>query len=148
MIDWVATRDAVADILRTKVNIVHGYPRLEIDNQFSRWRKLMSDTRRINAWTILRSNMSNRFGTCKQIYATTNVMLVGMLQHDDASASQDEFDALIDSVLEVFFEKFRLRENIDIQGPAQLLVEELRQVDSNPVHYCEITFQVQQTVQI
>ena len=146
MINWVHTRDEIAKLLREKVTIVHNFPRLEKDHHIGRWRKLMSDTKEINAWTILRSSMVNSFGTCQQIYTTTNVMLVGLLQHNDETASQDVFDNTIDTVLETFFKHHKLDDSIDIQGPAQLQLEELRQVADTPVHYCEVTIQVQQTV--
>lgn len=149
-IRWIEVRDALVVVLKEVPGVaqVHSFPRVEKDRHISRWRQLMSDTQRINAWTVLRTSAISRLGACKQVFLDTNALLVGILEHSDEGASQDEFDSIIDEVLLTFFKAFRLTKNIDYQGPAELQVSELRQVANTPIHYCEIAIQVHQTVNI
>ena len=146
--NWLRVRDEVRDLLKqvAGVTVVHGYPRLEKDMQITRWRSLLSDKRRINAWTILRVSTDPSFLTCNEVKVITNILLVGVLEHNDEAVTQDEFDETIDLVLETFYSNYRLLGSVDIQGPAVLQLEELRQVANTPVHYAEIAIQAQQRV--
>lgn len=149
---WTTVRDAIVKVFADVpgVAIVHSMPRLSSDKNANRWLTWMRDSKRINAWTVMRESVPAQFFTNMQIAANTNVLLIGMLQHHDETKSQDEFDEIVDQVLEAFWKTFHLHLEtvLDIQGPASLRIEELRQVGSIPVHYAEIALQVQQTINI
>ncbi len=149
---WTAIRDQISTTLKSVsvVSIVQPFPRLAPDKQTSKWLSWMRDRSRINAWTIFRESTKSVFGTCHQYYRDTNVLLIGMLQHNDENATADEFDELVDLVLEAFHKNIHLNlpGTVDIQGPADLLLEELRLVNNIAVHYAEIGFKVRQTLHI
>ncbi len=110
----------------------------------------MRDRSRINAWTIFRESTDTQFGTCREVFLATNVLLIGMLQHNDESSTQDEFDEILDLVLEAFYSNIHLNipGTVDIQGPANLRLEELRLVSNTAIHYAEIGLVVKQRVHI
>lgn len=147
---WTEVRDQIQTILLEVegVHIVHPYPRLARDRQPHKWLTWMRDHQRINAWTISREGVESSFLTCKEVQTFTRVVLVGMLQHDDETQTQDEFDNLVDTVLTKFYVNYRLNDRVDIQGPADLRLVELHQVGDQAVHYAEIVFSVQQRVRI
>lgn len=140
MIDWIAVRDGLANLLTEVpgVNIVHNFPRLQKDGHIGRTAKLMTDQKRINAWTVYRDSASAEYQTCQEILVTHDAVFIGFMEHNDEFSTQDEFDRLVDSILEKFNAHYRLDGAVEIQGPAQLTTEELRQYANTTVHYAEI----------
>jgi len=147
---WTAIRTAVTTLLSTVpgITVVHGYPRLPKDKQPTRWARLLGDTTGINSWTVVRTGNVPTFGTSHQIFLVTNILLVGLLQHNDEYISQDIFDEIVDNVLETFWKHHRLdgQVPIDIQGPATLTTEDIRLVSDTAVHYAEISLELRQTI--
>lgn len=147
---WTQIRDEMARLLGTVsgITVVHSYPRLARDRQPSRWIKWMRDRSRINAWTVFRESNTARYLTCNEVEVTDSAVLVGILEHDDERKTQDEFDNLLDAVLNVFYLNYRLDNKIDIQGPAIIRVEELRQVGEEAIHYAEISISAKYRVHV
>jgi hypothetical protein len=130
------------------VHIVHSFPRIEKTNQVARWKKFMTTTNRMDAWTILRTAAFTRYLTTCDVEVLHQVTVRGMLELNDEQASQDEFDATIDAIMLTLYPSVNLSGQATLQGPAQLAEEEIRIFADTVVHYAEITTVINQTVHV
>lgn len=147
--NWIANRDKLKLVIEaTGIQIVHAFPRLEGTNHVGRTKEFMLTDDRIHAWTILRSGAINRYSTMCEIEVLHQTTVRGMLQHSDENATQDEFDAEIDTIMTALYPQLSLGGNATLQGPAQLPIEEFRIFAETVVHYAEITTVVNQTVMV
>lgn len=149
-LDWKKIRDGLVEKLQAVpgVTIVHDFPKIEKDHNLGRQAKKNVDNRRFNAWTVLRSSCAGSYQTCQEIVYTHTAAFIGMLTYNQEESSQDEFDALLDTIIEAFNQDYRLGDVVEIQGPAQLIAEELRQYANTTVHYAEITIRAVQRTRI
>ena len=145
---WVAVRDAIKPIVESVsgVQIVHAFPRIEQKNHIARWKRFMTTTSRIDAWTILRTGGATRYITTCEVEMLHQVTIRGILELDDANSSQDEFDIRVDALMVKLYPAVSLDGNATLQGPAALPVEDIRIFADTVLHYAEITTVVNQTV--
>ena len=146
--NWVSIRNELkAELLSVPgIKIVHGFPRIVKDDTIVRWLKLMIDQSEINAWTILRESQQVEYLTGGDVFVGIDILLLGMLEHSESKNSQDVFDEVVDNVVEKFWKNFNLAGTVTIQGPAQIRLEELRQVADKVVHTAEVTIKARKRI--
>lgn len=148
--DWLSIRDAIKTIIEgvSGVKIVNAFPRIEARNHPGRWKQFFMTSSRIDAWTVLRTGafVTQQTGGCVQI--EHQVVIRGMLEHNDEKATQDEFDAKVDVIMLALYPNITLAGNATFQGPPNLTIEEIRQASETIIHYAEITTVVNQTITV
>ena len=150
--NWVAVRDGLKSVLEAipAIRIVHGFPRVDDQKHIARWRERFTpdDSPVINAWVIERGSIATAYRTGQAVTAETTVNIYGFYGHNDETASQDIFDAIVDDVMAALMKSFRLFETVEIQGPAQLIVEDIRVLAGTFVHYAQIETIARQCIDV
>lgn len=148
--NWIAIRDKIKPIVEgvSTVEIVHPFPRIETSNHVSRWKQFMQTSNRMDAWTILRTAAFTKYLTTCDIEVLHQVTVRGMLQLNDERATQDEFDINVDAIMLALYPAVNLSGQVTLQGPAQLVEEDIRIFADEVIHYAEITTVVNQTVHV
>jgi hypothetical protein len=131
------------------IGIVHNYQRYAND-----WNTILSLFRPtgkgvINGWMISRSNTPERIITLGQVDRAHSFLIRGFYSHDDVSASEIIFQALLDSVQAAFRKNLDLNGSCDNTSPEfgegsgmsglQIKTIDLRMFGSVLCHYCELT---------
>jgi len=126
------------------IGIVHEYDRI-VTESFELFKSLYTDpnTGKINGWTITRTS------TEENIYDSANneriytIVIKGFYQHDDASASEIEFQELIEAIAD----KLRTLEiygNFAFRYPPSINTVDTVQFGNMLVHHCEISLRVEE----
>lgn len=147
---WTTIRNQLKTIVEgvSGIQIVHGFPRIDSTNNAARWLKMFQTTKRVDAWTILRTGALTTMITNCEVEVRHQVVIRGLYSHDDFNESQDAFDDRVDAIMLALYPNLTLGANATHQGPAVLSLEELRYASDTLVHYAEITTQVFQNVMV
>ncbi len=146
--DFTPVRSELVTLLNatTGIEVVNSFPRFDNRNHIGRARTRQVTTARLHSWTIIRSGATTRWITNCEVEVLHQVTLRGMLEHSDQDATADEWDDLLDAVMNALYPTLTLSGNATIQGPPQLSANEYVYWADTLVHFAEITTVVNQTV--
>ena len=130
-----------------KVGVVHTFERYAADPDTfdSLFRTTVGNRKQIRAWTITRNATSAVASQFDKVTRTYTYTVRGYMGYEDKTATELEFQELIELVMDALDQQDDLDETAVLYsvGPSQLRTLELRQFGSVLVHYAEILVSAQ-----
>lgn len=143
---YAAIRDAIVTILQgvSGVENVYGYERYSAD--LSGLRALYNGTGTLHGWNVTRERTPATYRTNTQTERRHRFILRGYYALDDAAASEQTFQELVEAIEAVFRDADTLAGTAEVAGPLQ--VERVVPVMFAGVlcHHAELSIEAQELV--
>lgn len=126
------------------IGLVHDYDRI-VNESFDLLKSLYTDpaTGKINGWTITRTSTEENIYDSANNERIYNLVIKGFYQHEDAIASEKDFQNLIEAIVD----KLRTTEtygNFAFRWPPVINTVDTLIFGNFLVHHCEITLRVEE----